>query len=297
MIRRGLGIFIRFSLILVLASIIFPIFQSYAEIVDNRLIIVSPEYDYIIEYNGTNYIVVNSSINAYPSLMYSQIMRRIREHVKNYTMLSTTNDFYKIKDINSTRVGPLKQYIMVAADKLGLKISNIYTFLDEPPIIVLPVYYDDVSLVKSLWSMIRDKAIKYSVIIVVAKRLSPPEYKDEIEHYVYSVVDHRDIFYKNGVGVEAIGFGYADRDAVWIDVNMTNPSREDVMKVVKLARQLVDDPKIPVVIQFKKLPGTTYELRTRNKGGDYLSQELLLSTALIAVAISTAIIVVRRMRR
>jgi len=292
--RRSLWILIRFILILVFASIIFPMFNSYAEVIDNRFAVISPEYDYIIKYKGTNYIVVDPSINAYPSLMYSQIMRYVRLHLKNYTMLNSVNDFYKIKYLNETRVVPMKQYIMAVADELRLKISDVYTFIDEPPIIVLPLYYNDVSIVKTLWSMIRDKAIEYNVVVVVAKRLSPPEYKDKIEYYVNKVVDNRDVFYKNGINIKAIGFGYVARDSVWIDINMTNPSREDVMKVVRLARQLVDDPKIPIVIQFKILSGSTLELRNSSKGAEYLSQQFLLAIILMVVAVSLAIVLRKR---
>jgi hypothetical protein len=230
--------------------------------------------------------------------MYSQVEKYINKYVENYTELDTVHDFYRIKDINETRVNPMEQYTMATAEELGLKIGGIYSIINEPPIITLEVYYNDVSVIRGLWSRIRDKAIEYNVIVIVAKRLSSPEYKDEIDYYVRNrVVNNVSIFYKNGVNIGAIGFGYV-RDAVWIGVNMTNSSREYVMKVVKLARQLVDDPKIPVVIQFKKLRGvSTLELRAKNNGNEYLNQQILLATSLIAVAISTAIIISRKLRK
>jgi hypothetical protein len=66
--RQDPKVFIKIFLGMLLALMILPMFLTYAEVIDNRLIIISPEYDYIIKYNSTNYIVVSPSINAYPSL-------------------------------------------------------------------------------------------------------------------------------------------------------------------------------------------------------------------------------------
>jgi hypothetical protein len=299
MIRQGSKVFIKILLGILLALMIFPIFQSYAEIVNDRLIIITPQYDYIIEYNGINYIVVSPSINAYPSLMHSQIKKYINEYIENYTKIDSTHDFYKIKDINEARVNPMKKYIINATNELGLKIEDIYTIISEPPIIIIPTYYDSETVVRDLWSMIRDKAMEYNVIIVVAKRLSPPEYKDKIDYYVRNkVVKNALIFYKNGVKIGAIGFGYT-HDAVWIGVNMTNPSKEYITKVVKLARQLVDDPKIPIVIQFKIIHGvsTLEETLPESNGSTMFIQRTILATALIAIAASTTMVIIRRLKR
>jgi len=291
---------------LILAFLTMSVFQSYGETTDNRLIIISPKYDYIVEYDGLNYIVVNSSIEAYPSLLFKQTMKYIKRYFHNYsdfTNLDSVQAFNKIKDINESRFMPIKNYIKDIADELGLDIGKIHLLAGEPPIITLELYYTDDSVIEALWGRIRDKAIEYNVIIEIAKRMSPPEYMDEVDYYVHEVVDHRDIFYKNGVDVVAIGFGYTYNDAVWIDVNMTNPSRDYVMKVVKLARQIVDDPRIPVVIQFKIMYDRPLILKANkdndsntNNRDNTLNRDALITSILIT-AIPIVLIILRKLRK
>jgi hypothetical protein len=222
------------AIILLVSS--FPTIKGYDS---NRMAVISfTQYDYVINYNGTNYIVIEATNYSIYTLGYYQLKNVTQEANKTID-----------EGVETGNLETLKQYIEDTLNNMSLKPHKIYIY---PKVILVDLYFENTSIIEKLWDKIGDKVIEYNAFIIITKTLSPPEYIDLIKQYGEKVISRYSDLINKGIPVTTIGFGYSYYDAVYIGINMTNPSKEYIMNVVKSVREIVDDPRIPVIIQFKE---------------------------------------------
>jgi len=217
------------------------VFNGYGYNYDRLRVISFDKYDYIINYNGINYIVISATNHSVYTLGYYQL--------KNIVSSVDANGSIKRGDLNS-----LKRYIDDAIEDMGLKPHGIYIFGDmDPPVILISIYVENDSIIDRLWMRIHKEASNYNALIVIKKTLTPPEYIDKVKYYGEKVIKNIGNLTKDGIQVDWVGFGYSYYDAVAVGFMMDHwnpPSRDRVEYIVKRIREIVDDPNIPVIIQF-----------------------------------------------
>jgi hypothetical protein len=223
------------------------VFNGYGYNYDRLRVISFDRYDYTIDYNGVNYIVILATKYSIDTLGYYQL-----ENITKNAINSIDSD----GSIKRKELSPLKRYIVDVIEDMGLKPHKIYIYGDkDPPTILISMYIKNDSIIDELWTRIQKEVNNYDALIVIKKTLTPPEYIDKVKYYGEKVIKEIGNLTKANIEVQWVGFGYSYYDAVIVGFRMNyseTPSRDRVEYIVKKIREIVDDPNIPVIIQFSQ---------------------------------------------
>lgn len=174
------------------------VFNGYGYNYDRLRVISFDRYDYIINYNGVNYIVNSATNHSVDTLGYHQL-NNITENAVGSVY---TNESIKREDLNS-----LKRYIDDAIKDMGLKPHKIYIFGDrDPPTILISIYIENDSMIDELWMRIHKEVYNYNALIVIKKTLTPPEYIDKVKYYGEKVIKNIGNLTKDDIHVDWVGF-------------------------------------------------------------------------------------------